>query len=38
MKRGDWQAAARNLQTALTFESDNEFFKSELASVRAALR
>ena len=30
-KRNDWQAAARNLQTALTFEPDNEFFKSELA-------
>jgi DnaJ-class molecular chaperone len=37
-KREDWQAAARNLQTALTFEPDNEFFKSELAEAREKLR
>jgi len=34
MKRKDWQAAERNLRTALTFEPDNEFFKSELAEIR----
>jgi DnaJ-class molecular chaperone len=34
MKRKDWQAAERNLRTALTFEPDNEFFKSELAAIR----
>jgi len=28
---GDWGAVARNLQTALTFEPDNDFFKEELA-------
>jgi DnaJ-class molecular chaperone len=28
---GDWGAVARNLQTALTFEPDNDFFKQELA-------
>jgi len=37
-KRNDWQAAARNLQTALTFEPTNEFFKSELAAIRKRLR
>jgi len=37
-KRQDWQAAARNLQTALTFEPDSEFFKSELAAIREKLR
>ena len=37
-KRKNWQGAARNLQTALTFEPDNEFFKSELAAVRERLR
>jgi DnaJ-class molecular chaperone len=36
--RGDWAAAARQLQTALTFEPDNEFFKSELKSARAKAR
>jgi DnaJ-class molecular chaperone len=36
-KQEDWQAAARNLQTALTFEPDNEFFKSELAAIREKL-
>ena len=38
MKRMDWATAARNLQTALTFEPDNEDFKSQLAEVRAKLR
>jgi DnaJ-class molecular chaperone len=38
VKRQDWQAAARNLQTALTFEPDNDFFKSELAAIREKLR
>ena len=33
-KRQDWQAAERNLRTALTFEPDNDFFKSELATIR----
>jgi len=33
-QRGDWAAAARQLQTALTFEPDNEFFRAELASAR----
>jgi DnaJ-class molecular chaperone len=37
-KRGDWAAAARNLQTAITFEPDNASFKSELAEIRAKLR
>lgn len=34
MKREDWAAAERNLKTALTFEPDNEFFKSEIAEIR----
>jgi DnaJ-class molecular chaperone len=38
VKREDWQAAARNLQTALTFEPDNDFFKSGLAAIREKLR
>jgi len=37
-KRNDLQAAARNLQTALTFEPGNEFFKAELAAIRKRLR
>jgi len=36
--RGDWAAAARQLQTALTFEPDNEFFKSELKAAREKAR
>jgi DnaJ-class molecular chaperone len=32
--RGDWESAARQLQTALTFEPGNEFFKSELKAAR----
>jgi DnaJ-class molecular chaperone len=31
---GDWGAMARNLQTALTFEPDNEFFKEQLAEAK----
>lgn len=31
---GDWGSAARNLQTALTFEPDNEFFKTQLAEAK----
>jgi curved DNA-binding protein CbpA len=36
--RGDLQAAARNIQMALTFEPDNAFFRDKLAEVRAAQR
>ncbi len=32
-----WDAAARNLQTALTFEPDNEVFREELSRVRKEL-
>ena len=32
-----WEAAARNLQTALTFEPDNPLFREELARVRKEL-
>jgi DnaJ-class molecular chaperone len=35
LQRGDFLAAARNLQTALTFEPDNEFFKTQLKAARA---
>ena len=35
LRRGDFYAAARNLQTALTFEPDNEFFKAQLKAARA---
>jgi DnaJ-class molecular chaperone len=38
LQREDWSAAARNLQTALTFEPDNEVFKERLAEVRQKLR
>jgi DnaJ-class molecular chaperone len=38
IERQDWSAAARNLHTALTFEPDSEFFKSELATIREKLR
>jgi DnaJ-class molecular chaperone len=34
VKKGDFSSAARQLQTAITFEPDNEFFKSELAEIR----
>ena len=36
--RGDLQAAARNLQMALTFEPRNAFFKQKLDEVRELLR
>jgi DnaJ-class molecular chaperone len=35
LQRGDFLAAARNLQMALTFEPDNEFFKTQLTAARA---
>lgn len=36
--KGNWGAAARNLQTALTFEPDNALFKERLAQAKKALR
>jgi DnaJ-class molecular chaperone len=36
--RANWAAAARNLQTALTFEPDNALFKERLAQAKKALR
>ncbi len=36
--RGNWASAARNLQTALTFEPDNSVFKERLAQAKKALR
>jgi DnaJ-class molecular chaperone len=36
-QRGDWEAAARNLQTALTFEPDNTFFQERLRETRRKL-
>ncbi len=36
-EKEDWAAAARNLQTALTFERDNTLFKEELQRVRKKL-
>lgn len=36
--RGDLVAAARNLQTALTFEPDNALFREVLAEVKKELR
>lgn len=38
IRRGDWAAAVRNLQMALTFEPGNEGFKRQLAEARAKLR
>lgn len=35
--KSDWSAAARNLQTALTFEPNNDLFKEQLAEVRSKL-
>jgi curved DNA-binding protein CbpA len=37
LRRKDYPAAIRNLQTAITFEPDNEFFKSQLKDARANL-
>lgn len=36
--RGDLAGAQRNLRTALTFESDNAYFKKKLDEVTAALK
>ena len=36
--RGNWSAALRNLQTALTFEPDNALFKERIAQAKQALR
>lgn len=36
-QKEDWADAARNLQTALTFEPDNAMFKEELTMVRKKL-
>ena len=36
--KGNWVGAARNLQTALTFEPDNALFKERLAEAKKALR
>ena len=36
--KGNWAAAARNLQMALTFEPDNAVFKERLAQAKQALR
>ncbi len=33
-RRRDFAAAARNLQMALTFEPDNQFFKAQLKQAR----
>lgn len=38
LAHGDWAAAARNLQTALTFEPGNAFLKQELDAVKRKLR
>jgi len=38
LRREDFAAAARNLQTALTFEPDNEFFKAQLKEAREKIR
>jgi len=37
MQRSNWSAAARNLQTALTFEPGNQLFKDKLAEVKSHL-
>jgi DnaJ-class molecular chaperone len=36
--KGNWAGAARNLQTALTFEPDNALFKERLAQAKKELR
>ncbi len=36
--RGDLAGAARNLQMAITFESDNAFLKEQLAEIKAELK
>jgi curved DNA-binding protein CbpA len=37
LEKNDLEGASRNLQTALTFESDNQGFKDELAELRRRL-
>ena len=37
LERNDLEGAARNLQTALTFEPDNEFFKTRYSEIRKKL-
>ncbi len=37
LKTGDLEGAARNLQTALTFESDNAYFREKYAEIRKRL-
>jgi DnaJ-class molecular chaperone len=37
LNRGDFTAAVRNLQTAVTFESGNAYFKEQLAEARKKL-
>jgi DnaJ-class molecular chaperone len=37
LRQGDFASAVRNLQTAVTFESDNAFFKEQLAEARKKL-
>ena len=37
-QREDWAAAARNLQTALTFEPGNEFFSERLAEIKKKIK
>ncbi len=38
LRREDWAAAVRNLQTAITFEPDNALFAEQLAVAREKLR
>lgn len=38
MSQQDWSGAFRNLQTAVTFEPSNAFFKQKLDEVKAKLR
>jgi Tfp pilus assembly protein PilF len=37
LRRGDFAAGVRNIQTALTFEPDSAFFKEQLAAARKKL-
>ena len=38
MSQQDWNGAFRNLQTAITFEPSNAFFKEKLEEVKAKLK
>jgi DnaJ-class molecular chaperone len=38
LRKDDFAAAARNLQMALTFEPDNQFFRDQLEKARAKAR